>query len=39
VDALEEQARSEKLQDQSTAMANASETARIVKEAQQSSVC
>ncbi|KAG2195987.1 hypothetical protein INT47_011492 [Mucor saturninus] len=36
-EALEEQARSEKLQNQSTAMANATETARIVKEAQQTS--
>lgn len=34
---MEEQARSEKMQNQSTAMANATETARIVKEAQQSS--
>jgi len=34
---LEEQARLEKMQDQSTAMANAMETSRIVKEAQQCS--
>ncbi|KAI8877068.1 hypothetical protein K501DRAFT_230869 [Backusella circina FSU 941] len=37
VDAMEEQARNEKLEDQSRAMRNAAETARIVKEAQQSS--
>jgi hypothetical protein len=34
---LEEQARSEKIHDQSVARANATEAARIVKEAQQSS--
>jgi hypothetical protein len=37
VDALEEQARNEKMQDQPTAMANANETARIVQEAAQQS--
>ncbi|KAI8385600.1 hypothetical protein BD560DRAFT_472752 [Blakeslea trispora] len=37
VDALEEQARSEKMQDQSMARENAIQAARIVKEAQQSS--
>ncbi|KAI7906102.1 uncharacterized protein BX663DRAFT_498788 [Cokeromyces recurvatus] len=35
VDALEEQARSEKIQDQNTAKANATEAARIIKEAQR----
>lgn len=35
VDALEEQARNEKMQNQPTAMANANETARIVQEAAQ----
>jgi hypothetical protein len=34
---MEEQAREEKLEDQSIAMRNAAATARIVKEAQQSS--
>lgn len=34
---MEEQARSEKMNDQSSAKANAYETARIVKEAQQNS--
>ncbi|OBZ88797.1 hypothetical protein A0J61_03149 [Choanephora cucurbitarum] len=37
VDALEEKARSEKMQDQSKAKENATQAARIVKEAQQSS--
>lgn len=37
MDALEEQARSEKLKDESDAKANANETARIFKEAQQNS--
>lgn len=37
VDALEEQARSEKIHDQATARANANEVADIVMEAQQSS--
>ncbi|GAA5798839.1 hypothetical protein HPULCUR_004245 [Helicostylum pulchrum] len=37
IDALEEQARSEKMQNQSTARENATKTARIVREAQQSS--
>lgn len=37
VDALEEQARNEKMQNQSTAMANANQTAHIIKEATQQS--
>lgn len=37
MDAMEEQARSEKLQSQSTAKANALQAARIIKQAQQSS--
>lgn len=37
VDALEEQARNEKMQNQPTAMANAKQTARIVEEATQQS--
>jgi hypothetical protein len=35
MDAMEAQARAEKLQNQSTARANASEAARIIKQAQQ----
>ncbi|KAL9543789.1 hypothetical protein PS6_009096 [Mucor atramentarius] len=37
VDALEEQARNEKMQNQPTAIANAKQTARIVEEATQQS--